>query len=453
MNRARSFATAAFMVAIVMISGCDPNITNIVDVCPDKPGIQVTGPCEEPQPELGTVTAAFDTPNPVIVQGDRLSCPTVTVAGAKNLPVGFVLDTALFLEDGTSVSCGSVAGVGPQLVSGTPPEPATAKLTIGPHSVLARVTLRGTSLKAESAPLPFTVVEKPKPDFIVTTCISGSYPNRGESEVCMAEDTINAKVARLTNTGGSKGFSAVSPDLSYLLYVSGINQHLWRANMDGSNPVRYTLIWQGDTLRPERTVISPDGKKIAFMASIGSAVTYSAFVMNADGTGLKRLLAEKNTSLVPDLAWMPNGQEIVLGYNVIGYIDDNVGTGVLRMVYVLQNVVTDGLKNLLVIERDQEKFGLTIKDVHQNGDWVMLWDVRNTLSVILLRTDGSREMINPSPAVWMPIFCPNGREICSIKKINGGQVVSMDFNGQNIRDRFTVGSGWIDRLYRVNVVR
>ena len=132
MNRTRSFATAAFMVAIV--GGCDPSTITQVDVCPDKPGIQLTGPCEEPQPELGTVTAAFDTPNPVIVQGDRLSCLTVTVAGAKNLPVGFVLDTALFLEDGTSVSCGSVAGVGPQLVSGTPPEPATAKLTIGPQS-------------------------------------------------------------------------------------------------------------------------------------------------------------------------------------------------------------------------------------------------------------------------------------------------------------------------------
>ena len=451
MNRTRSFATAAFMVAIV--GGCDPSTITQVDVCPDKPGIQLTGPCEEPQPEIGGVTLSFDTPDLKVTQGDSMPCPKVAIVGAKNLPHGYTLDTVLVLNTGTVVTCGVLGGNGPQLVAGSPPVRVTTVLTIGPHSVIARVTLRGTSLKAESAPLPFTVVEKPKPDFIVTTCISGSYPNRGESEVCMAEDTINAKVARLTNTGGSKGFSAVSPDLSYLLYVSGINQHLWRANMDGSNPVRYTLIWQGDTLRPERTVISPDGKKIAFMASIGSAVTYSAFVMNADGTGLKRLLAEKNTSLVPDLAWMPNGQEIVLGYNVIGYIDDNVGTGVLRMVYVLQNVVTDGLKNLLVIERDQEKFGLTIKDVHQNGDWVMLWDVRNTLSVILLRTDGSREMINPSPAVWMPIFCPNGREICSIKKINGGQVVSMDFNGQNIRDRFTVGSGWIDRLYRVNVIR
>jgi len=450
-NRTKSaswrIALAAILVAF-SLSGCDTGAgPDLRDLCPGVPGDQYTLPC--PSPKISVVTS-FPTANPSVIQGEVLPCPNIAIS-IENLPSGAGLDTLHTLKDGRTTVCGYVSGVGPQMLADSPVAPVSTVVEVGENTLTTTITLRGTAIKAVSQPLTFTVVEKPKPDYIVTTCISGGYPDRGPGEVCMAEDTTNAKVVRLTNTGGSKAFSAVSPDLSYMLYVLWEDQGLYRANMDGNNAVRYTLVWQGKTLRPRRIVISPNSQKVAFMAVIEGESTYSAFVMNADGTGLKRLLADKGF-LMPDLVWMPNGQEVVLGHSIGNEYGD-----VLQWIYVLQNVATDEIKTLLTVNYGEEKLSLSIMDASPDGKWMMLWDdfgrTTNPQGVFLVRTDGSGEVKVVPGAVWMPTFCPNGREICSIKKINGGQVVSMDLNGQNIRDRFTVGSGWIDRLYRVNVVR
>ena len=118
---------------------------------------------------------------------------------------------------------------------------------------------------------------------------------------------------------------------------------------------------------------------------------------------------------MPDIAWMPNSDEVVVGYNV----DD--GFSVLEKIY-LRLKLTGEETRLLTTGRGQSGFGSVIMDISPDGEWAMLWDVFTTQSLTLLRTNGSGERLNPTPAVWMPIFCPNGTEVCSIKKINGGQV-------------------------------
>ncbi len=74
---------------------------------------------------------------------------------------------------------------------------------------------------------------------------------------------------------------------------------------------------------------SPDGRQIAFFRSVLSDTTQSGvFVMNADGSGLRRVAPAPNVSGV---SWSPDGTRIAFGKHPDIYVARTDGTGLTRL--------------------------------------------------------------------------------------------------------------------------
>lgn len=80
--------------------------------------------------------------------------------------------------------------------------------------------------------------------------------------------------------------------------------HLWRASVDGGNPVQLTTGADGET-SPRW---SPDGRTIAFIAKRGSDESAQIFLLPADGGEARQLTS--HASAVADIAWAPDGTAI-----------------------------------------------------------------------------------------------------------------------------------------------
>jgi TolB protein len=112
--------------------------------------------------------------------------------------------------------------------------------------------------------------------------------------------------------GQSPGAPAWSPDGRKLVFLqtprrgphSGFRAEIWTMNADGSAKKRlYQSGWGLESGAPP--IWSPDGRMIAFGASTYNPATHEnaggIFVINADGTGLKRI----SPIPFPQLSWQP----------------------------------------------------------------------------------------------------------------------------------------------------
>lgn len=120
---------------------------------------------------------------------------------------------------------------------------------------------------------------------------------------------------RLTNTAGYDEYPDWSPDGTKVVYTSaggivGGTKYIWIMNADGSG--KYRLSTQSG-IQP---AWSPDGTKITFkcyMKSSTSTSNNNICMINANGTGLKRLTNETANAHDPD--WNPDGTKVVFASN------------------------------------------------------------------------------------------------------------------------------------------
>jgi Tol biopolymer transport system component len=110
-----------------------------------------------------------------------------------------------------------------------------------------------------------------------------------------------------------------SPDGTKLAFVR--DSHIYVTEADGSKGRRLSRVESSDNI-PDW---SPDGKKIAFAGVRGTAVVSAdVYVMNADGTGERRLTKFPNGDGecfhggIAGIDWSPDGGRIVFGVSVVG---------------------------------------------------------------------------------------------------------------------------------------
>jgi Tol biopolymer transport system component/DNA-binding winged helix-turn-helix (wHTH) protein len=109
-----------------------------------------------------------------------------------------------------------------------------------------------------------------------------------------------------------KGISAeyvtFSPDGKSIAYVTFPQGVLWKANLDGSNPVQLT----GPPFYPLNPTWSPDGTRILFFCREGRGKARSYTVASQGGTPQLLLPEDKEEQIDPN--WSPDGRKVIFSW-------------------------------------------------------------------------------------------------------------------------------------------
>lgn len=97
-----------------------------------------------------------------------------------------------------------------------------------------------------------------------------------------------------------------SPDGQWVAYI-GEGMILWRSRPDGSDRLQLTTA----PMQAQRPRWSRDGKRILFVAEIPKEVTYTAFVVSAEG-GAPTQVYKKDTKYRSFADWSPDGESVVI---------------------------------------------------------------------------------------------------------------------------------------------
>jgi len=117
-------------------------------------------------------------------------------------------------------------------------------------------------------------------------------------------DADGSNLTQLTFTlGTNETEPAVSPDGTKIAFTVN-STSIWVMGIDGSDPMPLTD--QGSNVSP---TWSPDGTRIAFESN-RTGVTFTIWVMNADGSNQHLVINREPSSNVEDPAWSPDGTMI-----------------------------------------------------------------------------------------------------------------------------------------------
>lgn len=145
-----------------------------------------------------------------------------------------------------------------------------------------------------------------KPGSVEQVLFTGIKDENGDIYIMNADGT---NLRRVTSDTTWEVEGAFSPDNKRFVYVrkpaerslAGNENELWTAYTDGS---KQTLV-----VRMNKNVthprFSPDGTKIVFSTYVSDIDFTEIFVVNADGTGLKRLTYSAGDDVMP--TWSPDG--------------------------------------------------------------------------------------------------------------------------------------------------
>jgi Tol biopolymer transport system component len=156
----------------------------------------------------------------------------------------------------------------------------------------------------------------------------------GDLEI-YAVNADGSEQRRLTRNGVRDSNPVWSPDGRKIAYES--NWQLWVINADGSG--RHRLTQNGG--RNFNPAWSPDGRRIAFerrlgryqevnwCSGCGGALAFEVWIMNADGSGPRRLTPDSARNRAP--SWSPDGRKIAFVSNRDGnqeiYVMNPDGSG------------------------------------------------------------------------------------------------------------------------------
>ena len=215
---------------------------------------------------------------------------------------------------------------------------------------------------------------------------------------------MNADGSALTNLTNSPDMmdrSPVwSPDGNQIAFESvprlgkGDNRNIYAMNIGSSSLVQLTNHPEWD----ESPSWSPDGSRVAFLSDRDQNGYQELYVINADGSGLTKLIYSPDWG-VSDYAWHPNGGSIAFSYF-------SYGVSATDVVFGISVINTDGSGLTNLTQSSAWDSGASwspdgsqiVFDSERNGDW----------DVYIMNTDGTgvtnitNQPGNQSGAVWSP---------------------------------------------------
>jgi Tol biopolymer transport system component len=211
--------------------------------------------------------------------------------------------------------------------------------------------------------------------------------------------------------------ASFSPDGRLIVFVRDDRIYLMRRDGSGARPVRR------DFLEQACPRFSPDGRKISFWRG-RTARSGAYFVMNADGTGLRRIIAIGDEAPWGCPSWFPDGTRLVLARNYSIYVASVDGTSIKR--------ITDGKEDTFYRP-----------SVSPDGRWIACDGFANRYGygIIVMRADGagmrritteSGELQNDSGPSWSP----DGKRIVFSGwrgRFKGAGVYVVNRNGSGLR--------------------
>lgn len=195
--------------------------------------------------------------------------------------------------------------------------------------------------------------------------------------------------------------ASFSPDGRSLLFVRDERIYRMRRDGRGARPVRRDVL---DQACPR---FSPDGRKISFWRG-RTAKSGAYFVMNSDGTGLRRIMAIGREAPWGCPSWFPDSRKVVLAKD-----------------YSLYVVSVDG-RSSKRITRDRDDT-LYRPSVSRDGGWIAcdgyIDGPRFGYGIIVMRADGTGtrrittggDYLNDSTPSWSP---------------DGGRIVFSGYRGR-----------------------
>lgn len=122
-------------------------------------------------------------------------------------------------------------------------------------------------------------------------------------------DLKSSRLKKISGNANHAFFSAWSPDGKRIFFGADTDEekesNIFSVKKDGSDLIQLTR----DSGKNTAPSLSPDGKKIAFM-SARNGEKYQIYIMNSDGSNLKKMTTDPNISFCNPV-WSKDGKRIV----------------------------------------------------------------------------------------------------------------------------------------------